>query len=118
MLPRPLVLRILLSTFYAGILALMFLEDVFPGHENVVDAMRRELNDSGLMSESARRCYIYSAEDDAISWKDVEDHARQAEAYGWSVTMVKFDGSQHVAHLRQDHIKYWEAIEAAWLSKS
>jgi hypothetical protein len=117
-LPRPLVLRIPLSIGFSVILAFMFVGDLFPGHENVVDAMWRELNDSRLMSEPARRCYIYSAEDDVIDWKDVEDHARQAEASGWSVIMVKFDGSQHVAHLRQDSIKYWEAIESAWTSKS
>jgi hypothetical protein len=118
LLPRPLVLRIPLSVFFAGVVSFMFFEDLFPGHENVVDAMRRELNNSEQMSGSARRCYIYSDEDEVISSKDVEDHARQAEANGWSVTMVKFDGSQHVAHLRQDYFKYWDAIEAAWIGKS
>jgi hypothetical protein len=116
-LPRPLVLCIPLSIAFV-VISLKFLADLFPGHENVLDVMRRELNDSGLMSESARRCYIYSAEDDTIDWKDVEDHARQAEASGWSVTMVKFDGSQHVCHLRQDPIKYWQAIESAWTCKN
>jgi hypothetical protein len=117
-LPRQLVLRIPLSIAFAVIIGSMFLVDLFPGHENVMDVMRRELNDSRLMSESTRRCYIYSAEDDTIGWKDVEDHARQAEASGWSVTVVKFNGSQHVAHLRQDPIKYWQAIESAWTSKN
>jgi hypothetical protein len=117
-LPRPLVLRIPLSITFAVILTSMFLTDLFPRHENVVDVMRRELNDSRLMSESARRCYIFSAEDDTISSQDIEDHARQAEAYGWSVTMVKFDGSQHVGHLRQDPVKYRQAIESAWTSKN
>jgi hypothetical protein len=117
-LPKPVVLFIPLSIAFA-VVSLKFLAvRLFPGHENVLDAMRRELNDTGLMSESATRCYIYSAEDDAIDWRDVEDHARQAEASGWSVIMVKFDGSPHVCHLRQDPTKYWEAIESAWTSKN
>ncbi|KAH8781025.1 hypothetical protein F5883DRAFT_539183 [Diaporthe sp. PMI_573] len=57
-----------------------------------------------------RRVYIYSCTDALIDDKDVEAHAAEAEAKGYFITLEKFEGSSHVAHLRKDENRYWEIV--------
>ncbi|KAI1267644.1 hypothetical protein F5Y18DRAFT_307425 [Xylariaceae sp. FL1019] len=66
-------------------------------------------NEYGNYAE-LRRVYIYSADDALTNYKDVERHADEAEAKGFSVTLEKFSGSAHVAHLRKDEGRYWEIV--------
>jgi pimeloyl-ACP methyl ester carboxylesterase len=76
------------------------------------------MNEPAGTVKGARRCYIYSEEDDVIGWEDVEEHAREAQRNGWDVEFVKFRGSTHVGHFQKDPEKYRETIEKAWVGRS
>ena len=80
--------------------------------ENVIDRARRLLNDPAITS--GNRCYIYSKEDRLVGWQDVEDHSHDAERKGYKVERVRFEGSDHVGHMRMDSQKYWSTIEEMW----
>ena len=49
-----------------------------------------------------------------MGWRDVENHADDAEAKGWAVMREEFEGSQHVAHVRVDEGQYWEIVKGAF----
>ncbi|KAL9093235.1 MAG: hypothetical protein Q9159_000412 [Coniocarpon cinnabarinum] len=67
-------------------------------------AMRNELS----------RCYIYSVADPMVDWKDVEMHAQAAKKH-FSVRMVKFETSEHCAHVLVDGgVRYWRIVSEAW----
>ncbi|KID93450.1 hypothetical protein MAJ_10588, partial [Metarhizium majus ARSEF 297] len=70
---------------------------------------RAHNNNPGNAAE-IRRVYIYSPSDTLIDYEEVEAHAAEAKAKGFSVELEKFDGSAHVAHLRKDENRYWEII--------
>lgn len=82
------------------------------GRKSVVRRMYLALNQKGLLPPSARRLYLYSLSDKLVDWREVEAHARTAEESGVAaeVTMVRFEKSAHVAHIREDPDKYWGAI--------
>ncbi|KAJ4294348.1 hypothetical protein N0V90_008038 [Kalmusia sp. IMI 367209] len=58
-----------------------------------------------------RRVYIYSPTDALTDYKDVETHAAEAKAKGFSVALEKYEGSAHVAHLRKDETRYWDIVK-------
>jgi len=64
------------------------------------------------------RAYIYSKEDELIDWRDVERHGEEAVERlgggGGRVRMERFEGSQHVAHLRKDGERYGRVIRELW----
>lgn len=62
----------------------------------------------------ARRTYVYSEADRLVSWRDVERHADEAEKKGFAVRRERFDGSEHVAHMRSDPDRYWRAVRETW----
>jgi hypothetical protein len=113
-LSGPFIVKTVSMIVFGTVLCLMYLATYSPGNSNVVQVMRKELNDAELISLRGRRCYIYSKEDKIISWKDVEDHAEEARQKGWDVTLVKYTGSNHVGHLRQDRVKYWNSVKKVW----
>ncbi|OAQ99757.1 hypothetical protein LLEC1_05148 [Akanthomyces lecanii] len=107
-----------LGFVFGIVLCLMHVaKHVLPGPD-VLEATRQQLNEHAPTVTGARRCYIYSDKDEVIGWKDVEDHADEAERTGWSVNLLKFGGSTHVGHFRQNPEKYREAIEATWSARS
>ncbi|KAI2601821.1 hypothetical protein GGR54DRAFT_626797 [Hypoxylon sp. NC1633] len=66
-------------------------------------------NESGNTAEM-RRVYIYSPSDALIDYKAVEAHAADAQSKGFSVTLERYEGTAHVAHLRKDEGRYWEIV--------
>lgn len=60
-----------------------------------------------------RRVYIYSTADAITEYKDIEAHAAEAEAKGFSVTLEKYVGSAHVSHSRKDEGRYWGIVKSA-----
>lgn len=83
--------------------------------ENVVDQIRRQLNDPSIFNPDAPRTYMYSKTDKLVDWHDVEQHAADAKAAGFDVRTEPFDGSEHVAHAMVDQNRYWSVIEALCL---
>jgi hypothetical protein len=67
-----------------------------------------------LVAKEGRRAYIYSEEDEMVSWRDVEAHASAAAMLGFEVSTNKFEGSKHVAHSRFDSDRYWGVVKSAW----
>ncbi|KAE8386048.1 DUF829-domain-containing protein [Aspergillus alliaceus] len=76
---------------------------------------RRVVNSSDYIPTTSGRLYIYSDSDPLIGDKDIESHAREAKAKGYGkVELEKFNGSGHVAHMRQDPKRYWAVISRFW----
>ncbi|TQW12460.1 DUF829 domain protein (PaxU) [Cordyceps javanica] len=90
---------------------------VRPGSDPL-EATRRQLNEHAPTVVGSRRCYFYSDKDALVGWEDVEAHAKDAERKGWRVEPVKFEGSPHVGHLKQNPEKYRKAIERTRLVRS
>lgn len=66
-------------------------------------------NGTGNTAE-VQRVYIYSPSDALIDYKAVEAHAAEAKSKGFSVSLERYEGSAHVAHLRKDESRYWEIV--------
>lgn len=115
-LPKQSIPRAFLEGAFNVVLCMMWIANHVPDYPEVVKMIRKELNDESLISRDGRRCYIYSDSDDIIGSTDVEDHAEEAAERGWRPTLVKFKGSQHVAHFKQDPTLYWDIVEGSWKS--
>lgn len=90
---------------------------VFP-RINPIANIRRELNVPNILpwtDERTPRVYLYSSTDRAVRSSAVEEHIAEARQKGLVVRAEKFVGSSHVAHVRKDPTKYWNAIEAVWM---
>lgn len=117
-LPRAPLPRMVLGFVLGTVLCIMHLGMlVLPGPD-VYDSMRAQMNDTTAAVKGIRRCYIYSENDEIIGWEDVEEHAKDAQRKGWSVEQVKFQGSTHVGHLKQDPEMYRQAIVRTWVGSS
>jgi len=117
-LPKAYVPRLALGTILGFVLCVMQASKfIFPAID-VWETSRVKMNEPEGTVKGARRCYIYSEEDDVIGWEDVENHARDAQQKGWEVELVKFQGSTHVGHFKQNPEKYRETIEKTWAGRS
>jgi hypothetical protein len=110
-LPKSWALRaILLGFIHLIVLWSLVLNRLLP-ERNLVDSLRRRLNDSSLFPFKAPRVYIYSPMDLMVSWKDIESHAVEASKKGWPVHQEVFEKSSHVGHLMADKNRYWEIVK-------
>ncbi|KAH7346512.1 hypothetical protein BKA65DRAFT_399013 [Rhexocercosporidium sp. MPI-PUGE-AT-0058] len=69
-----------------------------------------------LFDQKCIKAYVYSKEDLAIDWKDVEAHAKVTEEKGYRVVTKLVEGAEHVQQFRgkggeQD---YWGWIQRIW----
>lgn len=91
-----------------------FLVEGFLGLENVVNLVRRGLNDPSLFRSDAARLYIYSGRDELVHVQDVEDHADEAEKIGYEVIRVRYLDSEHAGHLLYDAERFWGSVKGLW----
>ena len=84
------------------------------GWTNTIDRVWDELNDPDLIDVQAARGYIYSKADKLVFWKDVENHADEAEAKGYRVVKERYENTEHVAHMRSEQKRYWSVIADLW----
>lgn len=117
-MPKQTYLRLPMLIFVLSLLGVMWVVHRALRLENKIDRLRRLLNDPQLSPLDAQRCYVYSKSDKLVKWEDVEEHADDAERRGYHVRREKFDGSEHVSHMKMDKVKYWSAIERFWNSSS
>ena len=113
-LPKNIILRtigsfVLRVLFWLAILASMLRRKV-----DLIEQVRRDLNETTLISVKTPRMYIYGVSDDMVAWQDVEAHAVEAEELGYTVDTEKFLQSTHVAHLIADPARYWASVQSAW----
>ncbi|KPM36585.1 hypothetical protein AK830_g9992 [Neonectria ditissima] len=78
--------------------------------ENMIDRVRRRLNDETLISSTVPRLYLYSKVDELVHWTDVVSHAGEARHKGYEVDEVVFQNSEHCAHLQESAARYWDAV--------
>lgn len=102
------------AAFLRVLLGLWFIVETVTARENIVDVVRRGLNDRKLFATEAARMYIYSGKDEMIRWQDVEAHAEEARAKGYKVEKVRYLDSAHAGHLLQDEGRYWGAVARLW----
>lgn len=116
-LPRAYLPRMALGFIFGIILCMIhFGSYILPGPD-VLEVVREEMNNPAATVKGARRCYIYSEEDDIIGKEDVEEHAQDAQRKGWAVELIKFHGSTHVGHFKQNPGKYLETIDKTWFGR-
>ncbi|GLA61659.1 hypothetical protein AtubIFM56815_002518 [Aspergillus tubingensis] len=116
-LPKNVVLKWVGMLLLGCMLLVMFGMRWVVGSEDGVSKGRRLLNDKSVVGEGVRRCYIYSEGDGLVDWRDVEEHAREAERVfgdddgGVVVRREKWGrGSGHVEHMRVDAGRYWRVV--------
>ncbi|KAF4124784.1 Eukaryotic protein of unknown function (DUF829) [Geosmithia morbida] len=73
--------------------------------------------DPELVTPSTRKLYLYSKEDDLISWTDIEENIAENKAAGWQTDACVFEGTGHVGHMRKHTRQYWHAIRQSWERK-
>ncbi|KAH8657960.1 hypothetical protein BX600DRAFT_468452 [Xylariales sp. PMI_506] len=84
------------------------------GREHAGVWATRIINDLNVVGPESHRLYMYSKEDDLIGWQDVEAGAAAAKQLGHPIHLEMFEGSAHVAHMRDHPEQYWGAIEKTW----
>jgi hypothetical protein len=82
----------------------------FPFAEGAINV----LNDTTFVSTSTRRLYLYGKDDAVVFEEEIERHIAQTKTRGLSLDAVKFEGSNHVSHMRHHPEQYWAAIAASW----
>ncbi|KUI59400.1 Transmembrane protein 53-B [Cytospora mali] len=75
-------------------------------------------NDRSENKSECRRTYIYSVEDELVDDRDIEEHAAAAAKIGYVPRLERFNGSQHVAHVRLDGERYWGIVRDTWENKN
>lgn len=78
---------------------------------NSLNEWSQSHNHANANTAEIRRAYIYSPADLLTNYRDVEAHAAEAEAKGFSVALEKYENSAHVAHLRKDESRYWDIVK-------
>lgn len=115
-LPKMWPLRYLSKFLLFVLLAVGYLVLRLTRTPDAVSRARNAINDHGLVrglsqNNSPARCYIYSDADELVYWRDVEQHAADAQTKGWVVQCEKFLGSLHVCHMRSDPERYWNIVK-------
>jgi hypothetical protein len=108
--PKFIIFRILTSLLARLGIVLAILYCKITRRKLPAEEAARVLNDPKLIAWSAKRCYLYSEEDDLVQWQDVERHAVVAKEKGYDVSCEKFERSPHVAHMRTDPQRYWNIV--------
>ncbi|KAG8743413.1 hypothetical protein FRC10_012078 [Ceratobasidium sp. 414] len=98
---------------------------LFGRSPDTFEKLHTDLNDPKLLPQHTPRTYLYSDVDELVQMQSVEAHASKAkELLGASgadpnvVRLVKFEGSKHVSHARQDPQRYWAAVVDTWNTSS
>lgn len=97
-----------------GLLVGVWVLNVLLRRENKMVVLCRELNDEDMFDNGVPRVYLYSRADQMVGWEEVEGHAAVARSTGWDVEIVRFEGSAHCGHVREDKGRYWGAVLEAW----
>ncbi|KAK4701645.1 hypothetical protein P7C70_g4582, partial [Phenoliferia sp. Uapishka_3] len=85
------------------------------GQPSSIDKMRNYLATS---LPPVPRLYIYSAEDKLVPIADVQKQISEVRAAGVEVSEERFEGTNHVAHLRGGPERYWAAVKSLWEGKT
>lgn len=81
---------------------------------NVISRTRSKVIDERFWDPAAPRCYLYSRDDDLVSWQDVREHAMESLEKGLPVMDIFFENSAHCKHSTEDPDRYWGAVMMTW----
>ena len=114
--PRSPIVRYPVLFLLNVLLGLLWASNTVLGRKTAIRRTYFELNELGLLPNGVPRLYLYSKADKLVDWQEVEAHARNAEENGASgkTELVRFERSEHVAHIREDAKKYWDAVRVCW----
>jgi hypothetical protein len=100
---------------YIFVLPLIALPAFVPGGGGfLIDVLRERLNDPVFFPRGAGRVYLCSEGDGLVLMRDVEAHAEGAGEAGFEAQVVRFGGSGHVGHVREDGGRYWGSVWELW----
>jgi hypothetical protein len=117
-MPKNMILRAIVALIWYISYPFFKLKYLLTGTVDVVKDMRLATNDKSLFDLDAPRVYIYSEADDMVEPKDVEEHADEAKALGYTVSREKYLTSGHAAHMIQDPKRYWGIVQRLWSTVS
>lgn len=112
--PKNIILQFLTKAIFLMFYGLFMGGYWLVGKPNLVDIVRKALNNGEFFSRKVPRVYIYSEGDELVSRKDVEEHADKAEVLGYPVWREDFGGSKHCAHMLEDEGRYWGIVRKLW----
>ncbi len=105
---------ILLGLLYLA-MSVYFIITISLGLINPIEHLRQVLNDPESMKNERNRCYIYGDADKMVDWHDIAAHAEDARQKGFPRRIERFEGSGHVAHVRQGGgARYWSIVDEMW----
>ncbi|TVY78357.1 hypothetical protein LSUE1_G007725 [Lachnellula suecica] len=84
------------------------------GHLYLPEQTAVLLNDWELVDRNAARLYVYSEADMLVRPEPVERHAREAEAKGSVVRLLKENDTAHVQHMMHHTERYWQTVSYLW----
>ncbi|KAK0860786.1 hypothetical protein LTS02_008238 [Friedmanniomyces endolithicus] len=100
------------ATFFVWMVIMpLFVSPMLVGSPNLVEWLRRGLNDGSLFPREVPRAYLYSEVDRLVPFSAVEEHCASARNAGYKASLVRFRGSAHVAHVNEDKMRYWGAVD-------
>lgn len=103
------------TRFFMGFATMVvYIAGFLSGEEPAGKFSVRVMDDTSYISIETKKLYLYSKEDDLISYEDIEQYQAHAKTRGYETKAVTFQGSPHVGHMRHHPEKYWGAIQDAW----
>jgi hypothetical protein len=75
-----------------------------------------ELNNTEFIDKDCLKGFIYSKEDKAIDYRDVEEHSDIAESKGYKTIRRLVEGAEHVQMFKAKggENDYWGFIQEVW----
>jgi hypothetical protein len=105
----------LVTRFFMGLATIViYLAGYLSGEEPAGVFAVRVMDDKSYVSSETKKLYLYSKEDDLISYEDIETYQAHAKTQGYETKAVIFKGSPHVGHMRHHPEQYWGSIQEAW----
>ena len=105
---------------YAGFGAILLWLSAFSAWSTVtlqrepVPWMLSAVSDPMLVPLDVLRLYIFSKLDALIPWKEVKDHAEEAQRGGYKVRELEMENSGHCRHAKTHPDMYWTAVTSLW----
>ncbi|TDZ15191.1 hypothetical protein Cob_v011927 [Colletotrichum orbiculare MAFF 240422] len=72
------------------------------------------VRDENFVAIHTRHLFLYGRDDRIIAAHEIEANIAASRAKGYVDDVVRFEGSDHVAHMRMFPEKYWGEVLASW----
>jgi hypothetical protein len=104
-----------ITRFFMGFATMIvYIAGHLSGEEPAGKFACRIMDDTSYVPNDTKKLYLYSKEDDLISYEDIESFEAHARSKGYETKAVTFVGSPHVGHMRKHPEQYWASILEGW----